>query len=116
MKVIGEPRLIKMIVVTLLSMNLAREAFAKLKQKNCSRSVNELQQTENMKFYLKGNCTKENEYGFKQGKPCILLKLNRIIGWVPEEIDAKYPPEGIPWNIMDEIKKNKEDGNDDLVS
>jgi len=63
---------------------------------------------------FQGNCTKENEYGFKQGKPCILLKLNRIIGWVPEEIDAKYPPEGIPWNIMDEIKKNKEDGNDDL--
>ena len=42
--------------------------------------------------------------------------MNRIIGWIPEEIDAKYPPEGTPSNIVDEIKKNKEEGNEDLVS
>ena len=65
---------------------------------------------------FQGNCTKDNDYGFKQGKPCILLKLNRIIGWIPEEIDAKYPPEGTPSNIVEEIKKNKEEGNEDLVS
>jgi sodium/potassium-transporting ATPase subunit beta len=29
------------------------------------------------------NCTKENEYGYKEGKPCILLKINKVFGWQP---------------------------------
>ncbi|OAF70009.1 Sodium/potassium-transporting ATPase subunit beta-1 [Intoshia linei] len=28
-------------------------------------------------------CTKEREYGFKFGKPCVLLKLNKMFNWTP---------------------------------
>jgi len=24
------------------------------------------------------SCTKENDYGFKEGKPCILVKVNKV--------------------------------------
>ncbi|CAG5127547.1 unnamed protein product [Candidula unifasciata] len=33
---------------------------------------------------LTKNCNEENGYGFLDGKPCILLKLNRIFGWEPQ--------------------------------
>lgn len=33
------------------------------------------------------NCTKENDYGYKDGKPCVLLKVNRVFGWQPEPFD-----------------------------
>jgi hypothetical protein len=29
------------------------------------------------------DCTKENEYGFKTNRPCILIKVNKIIDWTP---------------------------------
>ena len=38
---------------------------------------------------ITGDCTKENEYGFKKGKPCILIKLNKIYGWKPEPQEVK---------------------------
>jgi len=33
---------------------------------------------------LTAECNEANSYGFKAGKPCILLKLNRIYGWSPQ--------------------------------
>ena len=33
---------------------------------------------------ITGACTKEKNYGFDVGKPCILIKLNKIYGWKPE--------------------------------
>lgn len=32
-------------------------------------------------------CIQRQEYGYVDGKPCILLKLNRIYGWIPDPID-----------------------------
>jgi len=63
---------------------------------------------------FQGPCTKENNYGFRDGRPCVLLKLNRIIEWIPEPIDEEYLPKGIPRTIMDQIEQNKKDGNDKL--
>lgn len=31
-----------------------------------------------------GPCTKENDFGYSQGKPCFIVKLNKIYGWKPE--------------------------------
>jgi len=62
----------------------------------------------------KGNCTRENNYGFKEGRPCILLKLNRIIGWVPEPFDPEYLPDELPDHLKEQIKKNKDEGNEAL--
>lgn len=30
-----------------------------------------------------GNCTAENGFGYKTANPCIVLKLNRMFGWMP---------------------------------
>ena len=32
----------------------------------------------NSKDLMQSNCTKDNKYGFEEGKPCILLKLNKV--------------------------------------
>jgi sodium/potassium-transporting ATPase subunit beta len=37
---------------------------------------------------LTKECNVENYFGFLDGKPCILLKLNRIYGWIPQVWDA----------------------------
>ncbi|XP_059165239.1 sodium/potassium-transporting ATPase subunit beta-like [Physella acuta] len=42
---------------------------------------------------LTEQCNEKNGYGMLEGKPCILLKLNKIYGWVPavwkeEEVNA----------------------------
>ena len=39
-------------------------------------------------------CVKRLEYGFEDGTPCILIKLNRIYGWVPEPLDVPLPGSG----------------------
>ncbi|CAF0915005.1 unnamed protein product [Rotaria sp. Silwood1] len=31
-----------------------------------------------------GPCTSDNQYGFAQGKPCVLVKMNKIVGFVPK--------------------------------
>jgi len=36
------------------------------------------------KEFLQEACTKDNKYGYPQGTPCILLKLNKIYDWNPE--------------------------------
>uniref|UniRef100_A0AC34QS90 Sodium/potassium-transporting ATPase subunit beta n=1 Tax=Panagrolaimus sp. JU765 TaxID=591449 RepID=A0AC34QS90_9BILA len=54
----------------------------------------------------KAGCFKENDYGFKTGQPCIVLSLNRLIGWQPEnfnggapkEVARRYKPNSIPFN------------------
>jgi sodium/potassium-transporting ATPase subunit beta len=32
-------------------------------------------------------CTKENDYGFKNGTPCVLLKVNKVYSWMPQPFD-----------------------------
>ena len=59
---------------------------------------------------MQGNCNSNNSYGYKDGRPCVLIKLNRIIGWKPKpfEEDSLLPPD-LPEHLEEEIKKNKED-------
>ena len=38
-------------------------------------------------FYVKTlgkECVKKKSFGYLEGKPCVLLKLNRIYGWLPQ--------------------------------
>uniref|UniRef100_A0A7E4W1D0 Sodium/potassium-transporting ATPase subunit beta n=1 Tax=Panagrellus redivivus TaxID=6233 RepID=A0A7E4W1D0_PANRE len=47
----------------------------------------------NLDTFAKAGCSKANAYGFKDGKPCIILSLNRLIGWTPEDYDGDVPAE-----------------------
>ncbi|XP_050389779.1 sodium/potassium-transporting ATPase subunit beta [Patella vulgata] len=46
---------------------------------------------------LTQNCSSSNGYGFPDGEPCVLLKLNKIFNWIPE----KYTdlPEDMPEDV-----------------
>lgn len=36
---------------------------------------------------LGDRCTKENQYGYAEGKPCVLLKMNKVYGWEPQPFE-----------------------------
>jgi sodium/potassium-transporting ATPase subunit beta len=49
----------------------------------------------------KAHCGKKDDYGFQKGTPCIILSLNRLIGWkpenykeneIPDELNGRYKP------------------------
>jgi len=49
-------------------------------------------------------CTKEDDYSYYKNSPCILLKLNRIYGWVPEPFnDTSELPEDMPEDLKKHI-------------
>ncbi|XP_076435470.1 sodium/potassium-transporting ATPase subunit beta-like [Babylonia areolata] len=41
------------------------------------------------------DCVKQQNFGFDDGQPCILLKLNRVFDWIPEEFTEKNVPDSI---------------------
>ncbi|VDN11523.1 unnamed protein product [Dibothriocephalus latus] len=34
-----------------------------------------------------GPCVKENNYGYDRNEPCIILKINKVYGWVPDIVN-----------------------------
>lgn len=45
-----------------------------------------------------GFCTIANSFGYKEGNPCVLLKINKIINWMPvrpSNVDAEMDTENI---------------------
>lgn len=54
-------------------------------------------------------CISEEHYGYYHGKPCILVKLNRIYGWTPEpyfnvtEVEVDVP--GMPADLRAHIRQ-----------
>lgn len=59
-------------------------------------------------------CTKENNFGYQQGQPCVIIKLNKIYGWKPElYMSAAELPAGLnktlPENIMEEVESKPAD-------
>lgn len=41
------------------------------------------------------DCVKQQNFGFDDGQPCILLKLNRVFDWIPEEFTDETVPDSI---------------------
>lgn len=68
----------------------------------------------NKKELFKGNCTRNNKFGFPDGRPCILIKLNKIFGWEPIPYEEKYLPDNFPKELEKKIKRNREEGNENL--
>lgn len=50
----------------------------------------------------KAGCGKSTDYGFSEGKPCIILTLNRLIGWMP----ISFTPDSVPEVIKERYKPN----------
>lgn len=40
------------------------------------------------KMYADTPCTEETAYGYKSSKPCVLLKMNKIIDWAPTSVNG----------------------------
>ncbi|XP_058449155.1 sodium/potassium-transporting ATPase subunit beta-1-like [Malaya genurostris] len=52
-----------------------------------------------------GPCSPLNRYGYNDSQPCIVLKLNRIYGWVPDYYDnVDELPENMPQDLVEYIK------------
>src|SRR5580693_10641881 len=41
-------------------------------------------------------CSKTKNYGYNKGRACVVIKLNRIFGWIPEPYQTK---EEVPLEI-----------------
>lgn len=50
-----------------------------------------------------GPCSKENYYGYKNGRPCVFLKLSTNPSWTPEFYDASHLPETMPDDLKNHI-------------
>ncbi|KAL5005399.1 hypothetical protein ScPMuIL_018855 [Solemya velum] len=44
---------------------------------------------------LGADCVKQQAFGFEDGQPCILLKINKIFAWMPEEYTNETVPDSI---------------------
>lgn len=45
-------------------------------------------------------CSRSNNFGYDVGKPCVLIKINRIYGWLPEP----YRNDSLPSKMPDHIR------------
>ncbi|XP_069691960.1 sodium/potassium-transporting ATPase subunit beta-2-like [Periplaneta americana] len=53
-----------------------------------------------------GNCNKENDFGYPEGKPCVFLKFNKVVDWVPEFYnDSNNLPEDMPVDLKKHIQE-----------
>jgi len=55
---------------------------------------------------ITGPCTEDNHYGFDKGKPCILIKLNKIYGWLPEPYNSTKLPADMPESLKKYINES----------
>lgn len=53
------------------------------------------------KWLQNGNCHKAEKWGYNRESPCIILKLNKMIGWTPDTYDD---PEDLPSNMPQSLK------------
>lgn len=57
------------------------------------------------------NCSKNEDFGFKYGSPCVALKINKIYGWTPIPYENNKFPQNFP-----EYLKNSYVGNRVYIS
>ncbi|CAG0885111.1 unnamed protein product [Darwinula stevensoni] len=65
---------------------------------------------------LGSECTKEEKYGYSIGKPCIVIKLNKIFGWKPEPYTSLDQLQSdMPEALKEVIKADAEKNNGTLT-
>ncbi|XP_037089002.1 sodium/potassium-transporting ATPase subunit beta-like [Pollicipes pollicipes] len=56
---------------------------------------------------LGGRCTKERRFGYEEGRPCIIVKLNKIYNWVPDFYTSVAElPKKMPKTVRDRIARD----------
>lgn len=56
-----------------------------------------------------GPCIEENNFNYHKSAPCVILKLNKIFGWVPEYYnDTNSLPEKMPEELKNYIRNDPE--------
>lgn len=50
-----------------------------------------------------GPCSKSNDYGYGNGRPCVFLKLNKIFNWQPEYYDN---PKDLPLDMPEDLREH----------
>lgn len=63
---------------------------------------------------LGSKCTKDMKFGYEAGKPCIIVKLNKIFNWKPKVYNTTDDlPEKMPKDVRDLIERDftEEDSN-----
>jgi sodium/potassium-transporting ATPase subunit beta len=60
---------------------------------------------------IDNNCTKGQDFGYKRGDPCVLIKLNRIYNWKPKayELYDFQNDKSIPDAVREGYAKNRSD-------
>jgi len=59
--------------------------------------------------WLKGRCQKAESWGYNRESPCILLKLNKMIRWVPDVYTSKDTlPHNMPMALQNHIRSLNE--------
>lgn len=51
-------------------------------------------------------CTKDSEFGYPDGKPCVLVKLNRIYGWIPKSFGEEEIPADLKSHLNETFEKD----------
>jgi len=54
-----------------------------------------------------GGCRRDNSFGYPEGNPCVLIKLNKIFEWEPEPFGVennKYDPEALESDLEEKVK------------
>lgn len=57
---------------------------------------------------MTGPCTLENHYGYDKGKPCVIIKLNKIYGWNPEPYKIDELPDEMPESLKTYINETED--------
>lgn len=82
-------------------------AGAQLTTCNYDKAAGENQFCEFKIDELGSRCTKERRFGYEEGRPCIIVKLNKIYGWVPKfYTNVSELPENMPQTVKDRIAKD----------
>jgi len=54
---------------------------------------------------LGGECTWQKDFGYDEGTPCVLLKLNKVYGWEPELYTNETAHEaGVPQEVINNLQ------------
>lgn len=72
---------------------------------DCRQKQPEAGQSCKIDFDAFRECTSKRGYGYKEGKPCIFLKLNKIFDWTPQYYkDTSLLPDEVPAQLVNHIK------------